>query len=264
MKIRLNNGVEMPMIGFGTYQMPPRITQRCVEEALEVGYRHIDTAQCYGNEREVGRAIRQSKIPRGELFVTTKLWGGRGFDDTLRSIENSLRALDVGAIDLLLIHEPTGNFNEIWRAMEAAHREGKLRAIGVSNFLESNFERLMRTAEIVPAVDQIETHVFRQQRGMREILKRHGVAHEAWSPLAAGQNGFFDNPILLEIARAHGKSTAQIGLKFLVQQGIVVIPKSTHIERMRENLELDGFELSTNELDRLRALDEGRSLFNWW
>lgn len=264
MKIKLNNGVEMPMIGFGTYQMPSRITQRCVEEALEIGYRHIDTAQCYGNEREVGLAIRQSKIPRGDLFVTTKLWGGRGYDDTLRSIDGSLRALDVGAIDLLLIHEPTGNFNEIYRAMETAYREGKLRAIGVSNFLESNFERLMRTAEIIPAVNQIETHVFRQQLGMRTLLKKYGTAHEAWSPLAAGQNGFFTNPTLKEIATRHGKSTAQIGLRFLLQQNIVVIPKSTHVERMRENLSVDDFELTAADMDQLRALDQGRSLFNWW
>ncbi|MBQ9479096.1 MAG: aldo/keto reductase [Selenomonadaceae bacterium] len=162
--------------------------------------------------------------------MTTKLWGGRGYEDTLRSIDSSIRALDVGAIDLLLIHEPTGNFNEIYRAMETEYRAGKLRAIGVSNFLETNFERLIRTAEIAPAVDQLETHVFRQQRGMRSVLAKYGVAHEAWSPLAAGQNGFFTNPILKSIADAHGKSTAQ----------------------------------TAEEMDQLGALDEGRSLFNWW
>ena len=160
----------MPLIGFGTYQMPSQITERCVDEALSVGYRHIDTAQCYGNEREVGRAIKNSGFNREKIFVTTKIWGGRGYRDTLTSIESSLRALDIGYIDLLLIHEPTGNFNEIYRAMETKYREGSLRAIGVANFLETNFFRLMQTAQIFPAVNQIETHVFRQQNNMNRLM----------------------------------------------------------------------------------------------
>ena len=168
--VTLNNGIKMPLIGFGTYQMPSRITERCVDEALSVGYRHIDTAQCYGNEREVGRAIKNSGFNREKIFVTTKIWGGRGYRDTLTSIESSLRALDIGYIDLLLIHEPTGNFNEIYRAMETKYREGSLRAIGVANFLETNFFRLMQTAQIFPAVNQIETHVFRQQNNMNRLM----------------------------------------------------------------------------------------------
>ena len=168
--VKLNNGIKMPIIGFGTYQTPQRITERCVDEALSVGYRHIDTAQCYCNEREVGRAIKNSGFNREKIFVTTKIWGGRGYRDTLTSIESSLRALDIGYIDLLLIHEPTGDFNEIYRAMETKYREGSLRAIGVANFLETNFFRLMQTAQIFPAVNQIETHVFRQQNNMNRLM----------------------------------------------------------------------------------------------
>ncbi len=262
--VTLNNGVEMPLIGFGTYQMPARITERCVGEALELGYRHIDTAQCYGNEREVGAAIRNSGLKREEIFVTTKLWGGRGYRDTLASIESSLRALDSGYIDLLLIHEPTGDFNEIYRAMEAKYREGSLRAIGVANFLETNFNRLLESAQIIPAVNQIETHVFRQQTAMNRLLKKYGTVHESWSPLACGRNGIFSNPTLKEIAQAHGKTVAQIALRFLTQQGIPVIPKSTHAERMRENLSITDFDLTTAELKRIRSLDTGKSLFAWW
>ena len=260
----MNNGIEMPLIGFGTYQMPARITERCVGEALRIGYRHLDTAQCYGNEREVGAAIRNSGLRREDIFVTTKLWGGRSYRDTLNSIENSLRALNVGYIDLLLIHEPTGDFNEIYRAMEVKYREGSLRAIGVANFLEENFKRLMATAQITPAVNQIETHVFRQQWKMNRLLKKYGTVHESWSPLACGRNGIFSNPLLTEIARAHGKTVAQVALRFLYQQGIPVIPKSTHSERMQENFSITGFELTAEDLVMIRGLDAGKSLFAWW
>lgn len=260
----LNNGVEMPRIGYGVYQIPSSITERCVSDALSVGYRSVDTAQCYGNEKAAGQAIRKSGIARDKIFVTTKLWGGRGYKDTVRSIDGSLRALDMDYIDLLLIHEPTGDFCEIYRAMEDAYREGKLRAIGVANFLESNYRTLLNSAEILPAVDQIETHVFRQQKGMRALLKEYGTVHESWSPLACGQNGFFRNNVLREIGEKHGKSNAQVGLRFLYQQGIVVIPKSTHIERMKENLEILDFALTDEEMNLLDALDLDRSLFGWW
>ena len=262
--VTLNNGVKMPVIGFGTYQMPARITKRCVSDALKIGYRHIDTAQCYGNEREVGQAVRNSGIPREEIFVTTKLWGGRGYRDTLSSIESSLAALNVGYIDLLLIHEPTGDFNEIYRAMETKYEAGELRAIGVANFLEDNFNRLLKTAKIVPAVNQIETHVFRQQIAMNRLLKNFGTVHESWSPLAAGRNNIFSNATLTEIAAAHNKTVAQVALKFLVQQNIPVIPKSTHVERMRENFFIEDFELTADEIARIKTLDAGKSLFGWW
>lgn len=262
--VTLNNGIKMPMIGFGTYQMSASITERCVSDALRIGYRHIDTAQCYGNEREVGRAVRNSSLKREDIFVTTKLWAGLGYRDTLTSIENSLRALNIDYIDLLLIHEPTGDFNEIYRAMEMKYREGSLRAIGVANFLESYFMRLIQSAQIIPAVNQIETHIFRQQQNMNRLLKKFGTIHESWSPLACGKNGIFSNPTLMKIAKTHGKTVAQVALRFLYQQGIPIIPKSTHVERMRENFFVTGFELSTEEFIEIRKLDVGRSLFAWW
>lgn len=260
----LNNGVRMPRIGYGVYQIPSSVTERCVRDALSLGYRSIDTAQCYGNESATGRAIKASGIPREKVFVTTKLWGGRGYKDTVSSIDGSLRALGMDYIDLLLIHEPTGDFCEIYRAMEDAYRAGKLRAIGIANFLEQNYKTLLKAADVIPAVDQIETHVFRQQKGMRQLLKENNTVHESWSPLACGQNGFFRNPVLKEIGEGYGKSNAQIGLRFLYQQGIVVIPKSTHIERMKENLDILDFALTDEEMNRLSALDTDRSMFGWW
>lgn len=260
----LNNGVEMPRIGYGVYQIPSSMTERCVSDALSVGYRSVDTAQCYGNEAATGRAIKASGIPKDEIFVTTKLWGGRGYRDTVSSIDSSLKALGMDHIDLLLIHEPTGDFHEIYRAMEDAYKAGKLRAIGVANFLEKNYKSLLETAKIVPAVDQIETHVFRQQKNMRGLLKEHGTIHESWSPLACGQNGFFRNQTVREIGERYGKSNAQVGLRFLYQQDIVIIPKSTHIERMKENLDILDFELTQDEMDMLSGLDLDRSMFGWW
>lgn len=260
----LNNGVEMPRIGYGVYQIPSSMTERCVSDALSVGYRSVDTAQCYGNEAATGRAIKASGIPKDEIFVTTKLWGGRGYRDTVSSIDSSLKALGMDHIDLLLIHEPTGDFHEIYRAMEDAYKAGKLRAIGVANFLEKNYKSLLETAKIVPAVDQIETHVFRQQKNMRGLLKEHGTTHESWSPLACGQNGFFRNQTVREIGERYGKSNAQVGLRFLYQQDIVIIPKSTHIERMKENLDILDFELTQDEMDMLSGLDLDRSMFGWW
>lgn len=260
----LNNGVEMPRIGYGVYQIPSSMTERCVSDALSVGYRSVDTAQCYGNEAATGRAIKASGIPRNEIFVTTKLWGGRGYRDTVASIDSSLKALGMNYIDLLLIHEPTGDFHEIYRAMEEAYRAGKLRAIGVANFLERNYKSLLETAEIVPAVDQIETHVFRQQKSMRGLLKEHGTIHESWSPLACGQNGFFRNQTVRAIGERYGKSNAQVGLRFLYQQDIVIIPKSTHIERMKENLDILDFELTQEEMDLLSGLDLDQTMFGWW
>lgn len=262
--IQLNNGVTMPVIGYGVYQIPFSLTERCVRDALSLGYRSIDTAQCYGNEREVGKAVRASGIAREEIFVTTKLWGGYGYRDTVISIEDSLKVLDIGWIDLLLIHEPTGDFHEIWRAMEEAYQDGKLRAIGVANFLEKNYQSLLKTAKIIPAVDQIETHVYRAQRSMHELLTKHGTVHESWSPLACGQNGFFHDPVLNKIAKSHHKTIAQIGLRYLYQQDIVIIPKSIHPDRMRENLDILEFSLSKEEMNELYALDQNRSQFGWW
>ena len=262
--VLLNNGVKMPFIGFGTYQMPPNITERCVSDALKVGYRHIDTAQCYGNEHEVGLAVKKSGLKRENVFVTTKLWGCRGYRDAMSSIEESLQLLDLGHIDLLLIHEPTGDYQEIYRAMEESYHEGKLKAIGVANFLEDNFKHLMKTAKVMPAVDQIETHVFRQQGSMGKLLQKCGTIHQSWSPLAAGRNNIFQNHVLMRIAEAHGRTVAQIALRFLYQRGIPIIPKSTHIERMKENLTISDFSLTDEEMATIGNLDMGKSLFGWW
>ena len=262
--VTLNNGVKMPVLGYGTYQTPSRITEQCVADALRVGYRLVDTAQCYGNEHEVGLACRKSGIARNELFVTTKLWACHGYQDTLRSIDGSLRKLDLNYIDLLLIHEPTGDVHEIYHAMETAYKEGKLRAIGISNFLEEQYLDLVNHCKVVPAVNQVETHVFRQQKKLRQLECQIGTRHESWSPLACGKNSIFRNPTLLAIARNHGKTVAQVALRFLLQQGIIVIPKSTHIERMRENFETLDFDLEADEMREIEQLEIGRSLFGWW
>ena len=260
----MNNGVQMPILGYGTYQTSPRITERCVSDALKIGYRSIDTAQCYGNEQEVGLACRKSGIARSELFITTKLWACRGYRDSVDSIESSLRELNLDYIDLLLIHEPTGDVHEIYRAMETAYKDGKLRAIGISNFLESRYLDLINHCKVVPAVNQVETHVFRQQKKLRELEAQIGTKHESWSPLACGQNNIFRNPTLMQIAEEHGKSIAQIALRFLTQNGIIVIPKSTHIERMEENFASLEFDLSADEMREIEGLEIGKSLFGWW
>lgn len=254
----------MPMIGYGTYQTPARITEQCVSDAIHAGYRSIDTAQCYGNEREVGLACRRSGIPREQLFITTKLWACRGYQDTLRSIDSSLKRLDLDYIDLLLIHEPTGDVHEIYRAMETAYRDGKLRAIGVSNFLEERYLDLVNHCKVIPAVNQVETHVFRQQKKLRNLECQIGTKHESWSPLACGQNGIWRNPALLEIAGNHGRSVSQIALRFLTQQGIIVIPKTTSPEHMKENLASLEFDLEPGEMQAVEQLEIGKSLFGWW
>lgn len=262
--IRLNNGVKMPRIGYGVYQISSVITERCVSDALSVGYHSVDTAQCYGNEKQVGKAVRKSGFARDALFITTKLWGGRGYKDTVTSIDSSLKALGLDYIDLLLIHEPTGDYLEIYRAMEDAYKVGKLRAIGVANFLEDNFRRLTENCTVIPAVDQVETHIFRQQKSLRTLLDKAGTIHESWSPLACGRNGFFRNPVLAEIGEKYGKTPAQVGLRFLYQQDIVIIPKSTHIERMKENMDILDFELTDSEMQSLYQLDLNKSMFGWW
>lgn len=262
--ITLNNGIQMPLIGYGTYQIPPSATERCVSEALACGYRAIDTAQCYNNEREVGLACRHCGLPRQELFITTKLWGCRGYEDAQRAIDVSLRTLALDHIDLLLIHEPSGNIHEIYRAMETAYKAGKVRAIGVSNFLEEHYLNLCNHCKIIPAVNQVETHVFRQQAKLRALEAQLGTRHESWSPLACGRNGIWQNPALVAIASAHGKSVAQVALRFLTQQGIAVIPKSTQPAHMCGNLASLDFDLDAEEMRTLKTLDTGQSLFGWW
>ncbi|MDY6412432.1 MAG: aldo/keto reductase [Bacteroidales bacterium] len=262
--VRLNDGNIMPMIGFGTYQMPRRITQQCVELALEMGYRHIDTAQCYGNEHEVGLAVKASGIKRENVFITTKLWTGNGYGGTMRSIEESLRKLDLDYIDLFLIHEPSGDYVSQYQAMEDAKKMGLLHSLGVANFMAENYLKLIGNCKVVPAVDQIETHVYRQQTEMHQLLTEHGTWHESWSPLACGQNGFFHDSLLKSIAETHGRTIAQVGLRWLLQRGIDVIPKTIHSERMKENLDIFNFQLTEDEMLAIASLDTGRSQFGWW
>ena len=255
---------DIHLIGYGTYQTPPSITERCVTQALEAGYRSVDTAQCYGNEHEVGLACRKSGIPREELFITTKLWACRGYSDTLCSIDSSLRRFNMDYIDLLLIHEPAGDVHEIYRAMETVYRDGKIRAIGISNFMQERYLDLINHSKVVPAVNQVETHVFRQKRKLRDLEGQIGTKHESWSPLACGENGIWQNPVLEEIAENQNRSVSQIALRFLIQQGIIVIPKSTYPEHMKENLEILDFELESEEMEAIEKLEVGKSLFGWW
>lgn len=260
--VKLNNGVEMPILGYGVYQVSPNECERCVSDAIGVGYRSIDTAQAYGNEAEVGRAIRKSGVPRNEMFVTTKIWiSNAGETKAAASIDESLRKLDMDYVDLLLIHQPFGDYYGTYRAMEKALRDGKARAIGVSNFYPDRLIDIAEFNEIKPAINQVETHVFNQQREAQDVMRRYGTQIMSWGPFAEGRNGMFTNDGLVETGRKYGKSAAQVALRFLIQRGVVVIPKSTHVERMRENFDIFDFELSTSDMDALAALDEKRSQF---
>jgi len=260
--VTLNNGVKMPQLGYGVYQTPPEDTERCVLEAIEVGYRSIDTAQAYGNEEGVGNAIQKCGLPREDLFITTKIWiSNAGYEKAKASIAESLRKLQTDYIDLLLIHQPFGDYYGTYRAMEEAYRAGKVRAIGVSNFYPDRYLDLAHFAEIKPAVNQVETHVFQQQKIAKEYLKKNGTQIMSWGPFAEGKNDYFNNPVLKDIAAAHGKSAAQVALRFLLQSDIVLIPKSVHKERMEENFNVFDFALTDEEMARIEALDTGKSLF---
>ena len=260
--VTLNNGVRMPKLGYGVYQVTPEECEQCVSDALSVGYRSIDTAQAYFNEEGVGRAVKKSGIARGELFLTTKVWiSNAGERRAEASIDASLKKLGTDYIDLLLIHQPFGDYYGTYRAMEKAYRAGKVRAIGVSNFYPDRLIDLCNFVEVKPAVNQVETHVFCQQKAAREVMKRHGVQIESWGPFAEGKNGLFTNPVLTEIAAAHERSVAQIALRFLLQSDVVVIPKSVKKERMAQNFDVFSFELTQDEMVRISALDSGSSLF---
>ncbi|KFI69316.1 Oxidoreductase, Aldo/keto reductase family protein [Bifidobacterium magnum] len=258
----MNNGVEMPMLGYGVYQVDPADCERCVTDALEVGYRSIDTAQAYYNEEGVGKAIAKSGIAREDLFITTKIWiSNAGEQKAADSIKRSLEKLDTDYIDLLLIHQPFSDYYGTYRAMEKAYADGLVHTIGVSNFLSDRLADICNFAEVTPAVDQVETHVFQQQKKLRRTLDKYGVAHMAWGQFAEGKNGYFTNPVLAAIGAKYGKSTAQVALRFLIQNGVIVIPKSTHMDRMRENLDVFDFTLDHDDMDAIAALDEGKSLF---
>ena len=262
--VKLNNGIEMPLIGYGVYLVDPSITEKCVLNALSVGYRSLDTAQYYENEAAVGSAVHKSGIPRDEVFITSKLaLSHPSYQRAKENVKSSLQRMKLDYLDLMLIHWPMGSDNEIWAAFEDLVKEGHLRSIGVSNFYPATFDALVRNATIVPAVNQIETHVFYQQRPMIRKMAEAGTAVESWGPLAEGLNGIFTNPVLTEIGAVHGKTAAQVALRFLTQQGIIVIPKSVHKERMIQNLDILDFNLSGEEMATIRALDTGHNLEGW-
>ena len=260
--VKLSNGVEMPILGYGVYQVTPEECERCVSDALSVGYRMIDTAQAYYNEEGVGRAVKKSGVPREELFLVTKVWiSNAGYEKAKASIDESLRKLQTDYIDLLLIHQPFNDYYGTYRAMEEAYKAGKLRAIGVSNFYPDRFIDLAEFCDIKPMVNQVETHVFNQQRRPQEIMKEYGTQIMSWGPFAEGRNDFFTNPVLKAIGEKYGKSVAQTALRFLIQRDVVVIPKSTHKERMEQNLDVFDFSLSAEDMETIGKLDKGESLF---
>ena len=260
--VTLNNGIKMPKLGYGVYQTPPEDTCRCVLDAIDVGYRSIDTAQAYYNEEGVGAALAECGLPREEFFLTTKVWiTSAGYEKAKASIEESMRKLRTDYLDLLLIHQPFGDVFGAWRAMEELYREGRIRAIGVSNFYPDRLQDLILHNEVAPAVNQVETHVFDQQREPQRIMEEFGTRIMSWGPLAEGRNGFFTNPVLAEIGSKYGKSVAQVALRWLIQRGVIIIPKSTHIERMRQNLDIFDFALTDEDMAAIAALDTGKSLF---
>ena len=260
--VTLNNGVKMPKLGYGVYQTPPEETERCVLDAIRIGYRSIDTAQAYGNEEGVGNAMVKCGLPREDLFITTKVWiSNNGYEKAKASIEESLKKLQTGYIDLLLIHQPFGDYYGTYRAMEEAYKEGNVRAIGVSNFYPDRYLDLVHFAEIKPAVNQVETHVFQQQKVAKKYMEKHGTQIMSWGPFAEGKNNYFQNPVLKEIGDQYGKSVAQVALRFLLQSDVVVIPKSTHENRMQENFNVFDFTLSNEDMEKIQALDTGKSLF---
>ena len=258
----LNNGVKMPMLGYGVFQIGVEDTERCVLNAISVGYRSIDTAQGYFNEEGVGEAISKCGIPRDELFLTTKIWiSNGGYEKAKASIDESLRKLKTDYVDLMLIHQPFNDYYGSYRAMEEAYKAGKIRAIGVSNFMPDRFIDIAGFVEVTPAVNQLEVHAFQQQKIARGILNKYNTQIMAWSPLAQGKNNLFTNETLAKIGEKYGKTAAQVNLRFLIQSGVVVIPKSTHKERMEENFDLFDFNLAGEEMKELEALDLGKSQF---
>ena len=261
--VTLNNGVEMPILGFGVYQIPAEQTERAVFDALAAGYRLLDTAAAYGNEEAVGRAVKASGIPRGELFVTTKLWvqDAPAQDNTRRAFETSLGKLGLDHVDLYLMHQPFGDVYGQWRAMEAVYREGLAKAIGVANFYPDRLLDLILNNEVTPAVNQIETHPFFQRTADHDLMREHGVQHQSWGGFAEGRNNLFTHPVLSEIGDTYGKSVAQVVLRWLVQRGIVTIPKSVNPDRMAQNFDVFDFELTDDQTARIAALDTGATLF---
>lgn len=260
--VKLRNGIEMPQIGYGVYQVDPAECERCVSDALKVGYRMIDTAQAYHNEEGVGAAVAKSGIARDQLFLVSKIWiSNFGYEKAKASIDESLRKLGTEYIDLMLLHQPFCDRYGAYRALEEAYKEGKLRAIGVSNFYPDHLIDLASNVEIPPMINQVETHVFDQQVNAQKYMEEYGCHIMSWGPLAEGRNNFFTNPVLGEIGKKYGKSVAQVALRWLIQLGVIIIPKSVHIERMQQNLDIFDFMLSDEDMAEIARLDTGKSLF---
>lgn len=260
--VTLSNGVKMPQLGYGVYQVDKEECERCVLDALKVGYRHIDTAQSYFNEEEVGNAIAKSGVPREQIFLTTKVWVEHyGYDETRKSILESMRKLKTNYIDLVLLHQPFADYYGAWRALEDLYAEGVIKAIGVSNFYPDRLVDICSFARIKPMVNQVETHPHNQQIEAHEWMKKYGVQHEAWAPFGEGRGGMFEEPLLVEIGKKYGKTAAQVILRWDMQRNVVAIPKSTHIERMEQNFDIFDFELSEEDMAKIATLDKKQSSF---
>ncbi len=258
----LSNGVKMPMVGYGVYQVTKDECERCVLDALRAGYRSIDTAQSYFNEEEVGNAIEKSGVPRDDIFLTTKVWIEHyGYEKTKASVEESMRRLKTDYLDLCLLHQPFSDYYGAWGALTELYDEGKIRAIGVSNFYPDRLVDLALFSGMRPMVNQVETHPLFQQKQAHEIMEKYGVRHEAWAPFGDGRGGLFSDPALKEIGDAYGKTPAQVILRWHIQRGVVVIPKSTHYDRMVQNLDVFDFSLSDRDMERIAAMDTGKSSF---
>lgn len=260
--VTLSNGVKMPQLGYGVYQVDKEECERCVLDALKVGYRHIDTAQSYFNEEEVGNAIAKSGVPREQIFLTTKVWVEHyGYDETKKSVLESMRKLKTNYIDLVLLHQPFADYYGAWRALEDLYAEGVIKAIGVSNFYPDRLVDICSFARIKPMVNQVETHPHNQQIEAHEWMKKYGVQHEAWAPFGEGRGGMFEEPLLVEIGKKYGKTAAQVILRWDMQRNVVAIPKSTHIERMEQNFDIFDFELSEEDMAKIATLDKKQSSF---
>ena len=261
--VKLNNGVEMPLISFGVYQIPKEDTKRCVLDAIKSGYRGIDTAQSYFNESEVGDAIVECGVPREELFITTKVWIDHyGYEECKTSVEESLRKLKTEYLDLCLLHQPFSDYYGAYRALEELYAEGKIKAIGVSNFYPDRLTDIcMFDRKVIPAVNQVEVNPYNAQWFAQENMEKHGVKMEAWAPFGEGRNNLFTNETLVSIGKKYNKSSAQVMLRWLIQRGVIVACKSTHIERMQENINVFDFELTEEDMNSIKTLDTSNSLF---
>lgn len=260
--VTLSNGVKMPIIGYGVYQVTKDECEHCVLDALKAGYRSLDTAQSYFNEEEVGAAIKKSGIPRKEIFLTTKVWVKHyGYEECRKSVEESMRKLGTDNIDLMLLHQPFSDYYGAWRALEDLYEEGKLRAIGVSNFYPDRLVDIASFARVAPMVNQVETHPYYQQTEAKKWMVKYNIQHEAWAPFGEGRNGLFEDPTLSEIGAKHGKTTAQVMLRWHIQRNTVVIPKSTHYERMVQNIDVFDFTLTGQDMEKIAELDRQQSSF---